>query len=183
MSNYRRARIPGGIYFFTLVAYRRRPLFASDQARYCLRQSIAEVRERSPFEMDAICLLPDHLHAIWKLPEGDGAYSQRWNEIKGLFSKNLRTLVGGSGFFTRSREQKGEADFWQRRFWEHLIRNETDYRRHLDYLHFNPVKHGLVERVLDWPWSSFHRYVRTGLYSADWGGSIPAKMNLSTVGE
>lgn len=183
MSNYRRARIPGGIYFFTLVTFRRRPLFASDQARRCLRQSIAEVRERYPFEMEAICLLPDHLHAIWKLPEGDVAYSQRWNEIKGLFSKHFRTLVGGSGVIARSREQKGEANYWQRRYWEHLIRNETDYRRHLDYLHYNPVKHGLVKRVIDWPWSSFHRCVREGIYPVDWGGSIPAMLNLSTVGE
>ena len=151
MSNYRRTRTPGGIYFFTLVTYRRRPLFAGDQARRCLRQAIAEVKERHPFGMDAICLLPDHLHTIWKLPVDDMAYSRRWNEIKGLFSKRLRLLDGESGGITESRQRNGEASFWQRRFWEHLIRNETDYIHHLDYLHFNPVKHGLVERVLDWP--------------------------------
>ena len=183
MSNYRRARTPGGIYFFTVVTHKRKPLFANSSARSCLRRAMVEVMTRYPFEIEAICMLPDHLHAIWKLPEGDVAYSQRWNEIKGLFSKDLRVLDSERDGITKSRQRKGEANFWQRRFWEHMIRSEIDYRHHLDYLHFNPVKHGLVERVLDWPWSSFHRYVRTGIYPADWGGSKPAMMNLTSVGE
>jgi len=183
MSNYRRARTPGGIYFFTVVTHRRKPLFASEHARSCLRRAMVEVMARRPFEIEAICLLPDHLHTIWKLPMGDRDYSQRWNEIKGIAAKLFKGPPGKGESLSLSRKRAGEAGFWQRRFWEHAIRNAADYANHMDYLHYNPVKHGLVRSVTDWPWSSFHRCVREGLYSADWGGSSPARMNLSTVGE
>jgi putative transposase len=183
MSNYRRARTAGGIYFFTLVTHHRTPLFSSKQARACLHQAMAEVRARHPFEIEAICLLPEHLHTIWKLPAGDQDYSQRWNEVKGVCAKLLHAGGVELGDLSLSNYRTGEMHIWQRRFWEHLIRNETDYRNHMDYLHYNPVKHGLVGAVVDWPWSSFHRYVREGLYPVDWGGSTPARMNLSTVGE
>jgi putative transposase len=183
MSNYRRACIPGGTYFFTVVTYNRRHLFSIDRARGILHQTIADVKERHPFEIEAICLLPDHLHTIWRLPIDDSAYPQRWNEIKGLFTKRFRDISTINGDISISRKNKGERDIWQRRFWEHLIKDESDYRNHMDYLHYNPVKHSLVDQVADWPWSSFHRYVTAGIYSADWGGSPPAKMNLDTTGE
>jgi putative transposase len=183
MPNYRRARTPGGIYFFTAVTHGRKPLFSSERARACLRHAVAEVKIRRPFEMEAICLLPDHLHTIWKLPMGDRDYSQRWNEIKGIFVKRFNDDPNNGGDLSSSRQRKGEVSFWQRRFREHMIQNEADYGNHLDYLHFNPVKHGLVNSVVDWPWSSFHRYVREGMYPLDWAGSTPARMNLVTVGE
>ncbi|MCU7892883.1 MAG: transposase [Candidatus Thiodiazotropha sp. (ex Ustalcina ferruginea)] len=183
MSNYRRVQMPGGVYFFTLVTHCRRPLFSSGKARCCLHNAIKEVRDRHPFEIEAICLLPDHLHTIWKLPADDHAYSQRWNEIKGIFSKRFRDLSTECENPSQSRQRKGEVSFWQRRFWEHLIRDETDFRHHMDYLHYNPAKHGLVKYVVDWPWSSFHRLVREGIYPVDGGGSTSAKMNLDSVGE
>ena len=183
MSNYRRARTPGGIYFFTVVTHKRKPLFANEHARSCLRRSMAEVKARHPFEIEAICLLPDHLHTIWTLPVGDRDYSQRWNEVKGICAKLLQADHGKRDELSSSRQSKGGASYWQRRFWEHLIQNEADYGNHMDYLHYNPVKHGLVRAVAEWPWSSFHRYVREGTYPVDWGGSQPARMNLSTVGE
>ncbi len=183
MSNYRRSRTPGGVYFFTIVTHHRKPLFHSKYARSCLRRAMAEVKARHPFEIEAICLMPDHLHAIWRLPAGDRDYSQRWNEIKGIFAKLFGEDAGGKDRLSLSRQSKGETNIWQRRFWEHFIRDEEDLRRHLDYIHFNPVKHSLVDSVIDWPWSSFHRYVREAVYPADWGGSHPARMNLTTVGE
>ncbi|MCU7844283.1 MAG: transposase [Candidatus Thiodiazotropha sp. (ex Monitilora ramsayi)] len=183
MSNYRRARMPGGTYFFTLVTFNRKLLFDNPLARECLHGAMAEVRVRYRFSIEAICLLPDHLHTIWRLPENDHVYSQCWNEIKGIFSKRFHGLSEQDGHPSPSRQRKGEGRFWQRRFWEHLIRDEADYRNHMDYLHYNPVKHGLVERVADWPWSSYHRYVKDGTYPINWGGSTPARMNLATVGE
>ncbi len=183
MSNYRRARTPGGIYFFTVVTHHRKPRFTNDRARCCLQRAIKEVKSRRPFEIEGICLLPDHIHTIWKLPGSDCDYSQRWNEIKGICAKLLQEDACDGDHQSSTRGPKGEASFWQRRFWEHAIRSQADYRNHLDYLHFNPVKHGLVRSVVEWPWSSFHRYVREGTYPVDWGGSQPARMNLSTVGE
>jgi putative transposase len=112
-------------------------------------------------------VLPDHVHTIMTLPPRDADFPGRWRRIKGLFT---RTAVAAGA--TAARNRKGEYSLWQRRFWEHTIRDEEDFARHVDYIHFNPVKHGLVRRVRDWPYSSFHRYVRSGLLPADWGGSI-----------
>jgi putative transposase len=183
MSNYRRACIPGATYFFTVVTHNRKPLFSIDRARRVLHQAIADVRDRHTFEIEAICLLPDHLHTIWKLPVDDSDYPQRWNEIKGFFTKRFRDISSIDGNISISRQSKGERNIWQRRFWEHLIKDESDLRKHMDYLHYNPVKHGLVGRVVDWPWSSFHRYVREGIYPTDWGGTTASKINLDTTGE
>lgn len=183
MSNYRRACIPGATYFFTVVTHKRKPIFSIGRARQILHHAIEDVRERHPFEIEAICLLPDHLHTIWTLPVEDSAYPQRWNEIKGLFTKRFRDISPVDSKISLSRRRKGEGVIWQRRFWEHLVRDESDFRNHMDYLHYNPVKHGLVGQVVDWPWSSFHRFVKAGIYSADWGGTTSAKMNLGTTGE
>ena len=183
MPNCRRARVAGASYFFTLVTYQRRPLFVDEYARLCLRYAISKVRDEHPFEIDGFCLLPDHLHTIWTLPVGGGDYSGRWRAIKGNFSRNYRRLNSDSTKAVGSRRVRGETNIWQRRFWEHLIRDDDDFQRHLDYLHFNPVKHGHVHAVADWPWSSFHRYVRKGVYPGNWGGSKEVRANLSTVGE
>jgi putative transposase len=124
------------------------------------------VGKQRPFAIDAMVILPDHLHAVWTLPPDDADYSGRWRSIKAAFVRSLHTHG-----VSLTANAKGEYDVWQRRFWEHQIRDERDMARHVDYVHVNPVKHGLAERVLDWPWSTFHRYVRAGTLPADWAGS------------
>lgn len=165
MSNYRRPQDAGGLFFFTVVTQQRRPVLTDARTRHLLRQSIIAVRRRYPFRIHAWVLLPDHLHCIWELPEGDAAFGQRWALIKAGVSMRLPITSPAS----ESQARRHERGFWQRRFWDHRIRDEDDYRRHMDYLHWNPVKHGLVMRASDWPWSSFQRLAREGLYPADWG--------------
>ena len=171
MPEYRRAKITGATYFFTVVTYKRKPLFADEICRQFLHNAWLDVSNRFPFATDAICLLPDHLHCIWTLPEGDDRYSIRWGEIKRLFSKKFLAEHGNHQHVNESRDKRGEAAVWQRRFWEHMIRNEDDLRRHLDYIHYNPVKHVLANQVKNWEWSSFHRYVKEGFYTEDWAVS------------
>ena len=166
MSDYRRAREQGACYFFTLVSHQRRPLLTEAPVRAALRGAIEQVRKSYPFIIKGWVLLPDHLHCLWQLPPGDAEFSLRWSMIKRLSSQALPQSEGVS----LSRRLRREAGLWQRRFWEHRIRDEQDLRRHLDYLHWSPVRHGLVQQVVDWPWSSFHRLVREGVYPADWGG-------------
>jgi putative transposase len=166
MPNYRRAKIKGGSFFFTVaLADRSSKLLTEEVDR--LRQAYRVVQERRPFETIAICILPDHIHAVWALPDQDPDFATRWNLIKGGFSR---------GIDARSRSQskvsKREKGIWQRRYWEHAIRDEADLERHVDYIHFNPVKHGHVTRVADWPHSSFHRYVERGILAPDWGGDL-----------
>jgi putative transposase len=124
-------------------------------------------QRRYPFETVAICILPDHLHAVWALPQGDSDYSTRWSVIKAGFSRGLYEPAQQRSASKRARRERG---LWQRRYWEHAIRNDADLERHVDYIHFNPVKHGHVLRVIDWPYSSFHRYVAQGALPAEWGG-------------
>jgi len=162
MVNYRRSRATGATYFFT-VALRDR----SADTLVCyvdlLRSALRHEQARRPFVIDAMVVLPEHLHAVWTLPAGDADYSARWRAIKSGFVRRLR-----SNGIALAANSKGEHVIWQRRFWEHQIRNETDLARHVDYVHLNPLKHGLVERVADWRWSTFHRSVRLGLLPADW---------------
>jgi putative transposase len=167
MSRYRRANVKGGTFFFTVTLADRSsdlPVRHIDD----LRRTYASVQAKYPFRTVAICILPDHLHAIWSLPPGDADFSLRWSLIKSSFS---RTLVGDSPR-TPSKIAKREKGVWQRRYWEHVIRDDNDLARHVDYIHFNPVKHGYVRRVCDWPHSSFHRFVARGLLPRDWGGDI-----------
>jgi putative transposase len=164
MPNYIRAKFQGGYYFFTVVTYQRAKLFRTELARCCLREAIEKTRLRRSFEIVAFCLLFDHLHCIWKLPEADADFSIRWSSIKGQFSKKYLSLSGRRKQVSLSRARKGEVRIWQRRFWEHQIRDENDLQCHIDYIHYNPVKHGLVQRVKDWPWSTYHRYVKEGFY-------------------
>jgi len=166
MTNYRRNFLDGGSYFFTVNLAERRSRLLTDQVGL-LRAAFRYTRARHPFSVEAIVVLPDHLHAIWMLPSGDADYALRWRLIKTYFSRNLAMGERRS----KSRTTKGERGIWQRRYWEHTLRDERDYARHVDYIHINPVKHGHVERVTDWPYSSFHRFVRLGIYSADWSGS------------
>ena len=170
MPEYRRSLLPGGTYFFTLVTNQRRPIFQEENARHLLREALTQgARKVGPFHIDALCLLPDHLHCIWTLPDHDSDYSTRWKVIKAWFSHQYLQKVGTDGLITASKIKKGELGVWQRRFWEHWIRNLDDLDRHRDYIHYNPVKHGLVRSVKEWPWSTFHRYVQEEFYDLDWG--------------
>jgi putative transposase len=177
MVGYRRNRVAGGTYFFTLALRNR----SSDLlVRHIseLRKAFRTVRSERLFSIDAIVVLPDHLHAIWTLPEGDADYSGRWRAIKACFTRQLR--VAGVEL---ARDERGEYRLWQRRFWEHTIRDERDFRAHMDYVHINPVKHGFVERVRDWPWSTFHRYVKAGVLTEDWAGDGEDAEGSESFGE
>lgn len=171
MPRYIREPVPGCTWFFTVVSRCRRPVLAGVPVRRALRAAICTARHRYPFEIDAWVLLPDHLHCIWTLPADDGDIALRWSMIKRLTTQGLRT-VGLEFPVNASGRTRREGGLWQRRFWEHRIRDDRDLRRHFDYLHWNPVKHGYVETVVEWPWSSFHRWVRAGMYPQDWGGSV-----------
>jgi putative transposase len=164
MVNYRRNLVRGGTYFFT-VALANRLSSALVENVGLLRQAFQKTRVEKPFEIDAIVILPEHLHAIITLPPADADYSGRWRRVKSLFT---RAIVNSGASVTR--DSRGEYQLWQRRFWEHTIRDDTDFERHVDYIHFNPVKHNLALRVVDWPHSSFHRYVRDGVLPNDWAG-------------
>jgi len=164
MSHYRRADTAGACYFFTLVTYDRRRFLTDEPARRCLRHAWRIVRDRRPFELVAQCLLPDHIHCLWRLPPEDADFSTRWASIKAIFTREYLRSGGKDGTRNPSHVHRREAAIWQRRFWEHLIRDERDLSRHLDYIHYNPVKHGFVTDPADWPWSTYHRYVRQGHY-------------------
>lgn len=169
MPNYRRAYVPGGSYFFTLVTAGRAPLLCTDNGRVCLRRAIQGARVRWPFHTAAIVLLPDHLHSVWTLPAGDSRFSLRWAWIKKEFRKGWIGTGGAEQEVSPSKERDGRRGVWQRRFWEHRLRDETDFERHCDYIHYNPVKHGLVSCPGEWPFSTFLRFVRAGDYPPDWG--------------
>jgi putative transposase len=169
MPRYRRNFVPGGTYFFTVVTQGRRSFLTEPLARAALRQALREVRARNPVAIDAIVLLPDHLHTIWTLPPGDDRYPLRWRQIKSRFTQLYLERGGVEAPVSVSRAVKGERGVLQRRYFEHTVRDEADRKRCIDYVHINPLKHGLVKRVVDWPWSSFHRYVALGEYTADWG--------------
>ncbi|MCP2039617.1 putative transposase [Neisseria sp. HSC-16F19] len=162
---YRRSFAPGGCYFFTLALQDRKQDWL---VRYIdsLRQAVKAVKQKHPFEIVAVCVLPDHMHLLIRLPENDSSYPMRLRMIKAGFSRALPKIEAVSA----ARQRKNERGIWQRRYWEHQIRDERDLNAHIDYIHFNPVKHGYVTRVADWPYSSFHRYVEQGILPEDWAG-------------
>jgi putative transposase len=169
MPNYRRNRVDGGTYFFTLaLADRRSDLLVREVA--ALRAAVSRTRTLYPFSIDAWVVLPEHLHAVWTLPNGDADYATRWTLIKRGFSARIAKGESRSA----SRIAKGERGIWQRRFWEHTVRDDADFARHIDYVHFNPVKHGLAANAMDWPFSSFRRAVARGYYPANWRGGEAA---------
>ena len=154
--------------FFTVVTDRRLPILASPVAVDLLRSAFRETMQRHPFTIDAIVVLPDHLHSIWTLPPGDTRFALRWSAIKAAFTRAYVGAGGAEAPRSGSRRKRGERGVWQRRFWDHVIRDDDDFGRHLDYVHYNPLKHGLVSCPHDWPYSSFHRHVRDGTYPSDW---------------
>lgn len=169
MRTYKRVKIKGGCYFFTVNLQVRYPNDLLVRHVDDLREAFRTIRKDHPFQMDAVVIMPDHLHCIWQLPEGDDNFSQRWALIKARFS---RQIVSGEPV-SNSRRRKGERGIWQRRFWEHAIRDEMDYHRHVDYIHYNPVKHGYVDAVHLWPYSSFKHWVKNGYYDENWGCNDP----------
>ena len=165
MSNYRRVRVPGGTYFFTVNLLERRRRLLVEHIDD-LRSAFRDAQRVRPFEIIAIVILPDHLHCIWKLPEGDCDNTNRWSQIKTGFSK--RFSIGER--LSKSRSSRRERGVWQRRYWERMIDDENDLRNHINYVYINPLKHQHVTRVSDWLHSSFHRDVKRGLYPSDWAG-------------
>jgi putative transposase len=171
MSNYRRYHGMSSCYFFTVVTHQRQMILTDELFRNTLRKAILKVRAQYPFKIDAWVLLPDHLHCIWTLPANDINSSVRWNWIKNFVSRHIANEYQRVDLLSDSRRHRGESTLWQRRFWEHAILSEADYFAHMDYVHINPLKHGLVTQLKDWPYSTFHRLVREGVYPPDWAGS------------
>jgi len=166
VSDYRRLFVPGGCYFFTVVCYRRRNNFATEANVNLLREAFRRVKARHPFEIQAMVVMPDHLHCLWRLPEGDADFSTRWRDIKNWVSRRIETPAN----------HRGKKAVCQRRFWEHVIRDDDDWARHVDYIHYNPVKHGYATAAADWPFSSFRKAVQEGWYDPDWGRAEPEEV-------
>ncbi|WKJ89813.1 transposase [Methylomonas montana] len=164
---YRRSKATGASYFFTVNLANRQ---SDCLVRHIetLREITRTVKNSHPFAIEAMVVLPDHIHAIWRLPENDADYPVRWSLIKAGFSRQLEKAE----FIRPSRQSKRERGIWQRRYWEHQIKDDLDFERHVDYIHYNPVKHGYAKQPIDWPFSSVHRYVRTGVLSAHWGADL-----------
>jgi len=163
------------MFFFTLVTYQRRRFLCDDPARVLLRQCLESCRDRHPFAVNAMVLLPDHMHVLLTLPDGDADFSTRLSVLKKSFTQRWLKLGGPEGTISASRRRNRRRGVWQRRFWEHTIRDDTDLNRHLDYIHYNPVKHGLASCPHAWPYSTFARWVERGSYEADWCCSCHAR--------
>lgn len=164
MRTYKRIRIPGATYFFTVNLNERHGNDLLTKHIDVLREAFRVTKLAHPFTIEAMVVLPDHLHCLWQLPPDDDDFSMRWRLIKAYFSR----MLAPDEHISASRERKGERGIWQRRYWEHVIRDERDLQNHLDYIHYNPVKHGHVSRTIDWPHSSFHRFVARGAYPENW---------------
>lgn len=183
MADYRRWRVEGGTLFFTVVVHSRAQLFTDAVAKQILGTVFRECLENRPFTMSAIVLLPDHLHTIWSLPPGDADYSARWGWIKKEFTRRWLSQGGKEQWVSESRRLRGDRGIWQPRYWEHTIKDEHDFDRHFDHIHYNPVKHGYVKRVRDWADSSFHRGVQSGVYDLQWGSSQERPLDFSDLQE
>ena len=183
MAQYRRYYRHGGSFFFTVVTARRARILTSALGRVCLRSALHDCLARFPFRLNAIVLLPDHLHAIWTLPHDDEDFSKRWGYIKKTFTQLYLGRGGLESPVSSSQSRERRRGIWQRRFWEHLIRDELDFERHFDYVHYNPVKHALVRRPRDWPHSTFHRCVAQGHYQPNWGAETQGPLWFGDIKE
>jgi len=172
MSYYRRANIAGATYFFTVVTYRRQNILCDELVRNSLREAIKHVQSRYPFTIDAWVLLPDHLHCIWTLPPGDADFSKRWGLIKRRVSLVCRDSYNRPEWLSSSKKKHRESTLWQRRFWEHQIRDHKDFNQHIDYIHYNPTRHGLCKQPDQWPYSTLHRYIKEERYPLDWAAHV-----------
>jgi putative transposase len=164
----------GGCYFFTLVTFMREKILTREDNVQLLRDGIRRVKRVHPFHIDAFVLLPDHLHCIWTLPAGDADFSLRWRLIKSDFTRRCKDRSRHAPL--GSRRRKKERAVWQRRFWEHQLRDDRDFTHHVEYIHYNPVRHKYAAAPEDWPFSSFHKYVRQGKYARTWGAGDNLKL-------
>ncbi len=180
VPSYRRYR-EGNLFFLTVVTHHRRPLFADDHARRLLRDAIEATRLALPWTTEAMVLLPDHLHMLWRLPDNDTDYSRRISAMKKRFTRAYLATGGAEGRISPSQRRQRSRGVWQKRFWEHQIRNARDYHMHVDYIHTNPVKHSHVDFPRDWPYSTFHRYVDAQWYERDWCGRSDLPGNVEYV--
>ena len=178
---YRRSRVKGAAFFFTAVTHGRRRFLCDEANIKLIRESLQHVINRHPFTVDAFVLLPDHLHCIWTLPENDADFSMRWRQIKSYFSRKCHAEFRGGQ--PDARPVESQQAIWQPRFWEHQIRDDGDFAKHVEYIHFNPVKHGLVNSPRDWPHSTFHRFVRQGIFPDDWGAGKAIDFDKSVGNE
>ena len=176
MSDYLRYYVPGGTYFFTVNTYGRYPFFGEERAIDLLRESWNTIQKESPFINIASVLLPDHFHCLWSLPSGDMDFSTRLKRIKDGFTQPWLASGGYEVPVTDSQKRKGNRGIWQRRFWEHCIRDARDLENHFDYIHYNPTKHGYRFRPADWPYSTIHKYIKMGHYHKDWGSTLPSNI-------
>jgi putative transposase len=185
MPDFRRASVPGGTYFFTVVTHQRAPILCQPIAIELLRGLLRQCGARWPLQIDAIVILPDHLHAIWTLPPMDSSYSVRWGWLKKEFTEAWLGAGKREQPQSGGRDRDGRRGVWQSKFWEHAVRDQHDYARHMDYVHYNPVKHGYATCPHLWPWSSFSRCVQRGWYPADWacgcGESKPRELDFSDI--
>ncbi len=183
MPEYRRAFCPGGTFFLTVVTNFRRPILTTELSRKLLRAAIQATRSDRPFTVNATVLLPDHWHMVWTLPKGDADFSTRARLVKSRFTHEFLRCGGTNAGLSESRRRKGEQSVWQRRFWEHTVRDERDFERICDYIHYNPVRHGLVSCPHAWPYSTFARFVRNDFYERTWqcgcrgGAACPLKLD------
>jgi len=180
MSNYRRKH-QGSLYFFTIVTHNRQPLFARESARRLLSTAIERTQQDRPWKIEAMVLLPEHLHALWRLPPDDTDYSGRIAAMKKRFTRAYLAACGVEEPIAPGQRRHRRRGVWQPRFWEHTIRDAKDFHLHVDYIHANPVKHGLVDYPRDWPHSSFHRYVEKGWYEPDWCGRTDLPGNVEYI--
>ena len=174
--HYRRSDVAGGTFFFTVNLANRSSHLLTDRIDL-LRHSIRKVKQAHPFDIVAMVVLPDHLHAVWKMPDGDNDYPLRWSLIKAGFPR----VLGKTEQISKARRRKRERGIWQRRYWEHQLRCDTDLARHIDYIHINPVRHGYVSAPAEWPYTSIHRYIQRGLLPPDWAASMD--LNFPECGE
>ncbi|MFW5733142.1 MAG: REP-associated tyrosine transposase [Planctomycetota bacterium] len=177
MPSYRR-NYHGEYFFLTVVTASRRPLFEDEANRNILSIALRKTLAERPFEITAIVLLPDHLHMIWRMPEDDSDYSTRLSIIKDRFTRSYLAAGGTEASVSPGKRMKRHRGVWQPKFWEHTIKDARDFHMHVDYVHLNPVKHGWVKSPRDWPWSSFHRYVRCGWHESDWHGRVDLRENV-----
>ena len=168
MSNYRRSSMEGCTYFFTLVSYQRQNILCDALIKNSLHKAIKDTQKKHPFTIDAWVLLPNHLHCMWTLPAYDNDFSKRWSIIKRSLSLDCAERYKKDFLMNASKKKHRESTIWQRRFWEHQIRDQNDFNRHVDYIHYNPVKHGLCTGPTDWQYSTIHRYIKEGVYPVDW---------------
>jgi putative transposase len=176
LPDYRRAWLRGGTFFFTVVTYRRYPIFGEEAAIDLLKRCFQVVMAEYPYKMEAIAILPDHLHCIWTLPDTDFDFSTRWKQVKATFTRNYSG--GKAEGISESMRKKQERGVWQRRFWEHRIRDQEDFNRHCDYIHYNPVKHGFVNLPVEWKYSSFRKFVERGFYPQSWGQMVREELTV-----